>query len=904
MNEELKIIISAVADPAKKTIQEVKKELNEVDKTGKEAGNSTSSAMSKVAKGAAIAAAAVTAVVTAMVALGNKANEVNKGISKLNSAFRNSGSSAKQATQYYKELFGVLGDHDRAVETGQSLARITTDEGALNDYKNIIAGAVSQYGDGYNSEALSENISETIAAAKVTGDLERVLAEAGISADGFNAALQETNSLEERELLVRQVLNGVLGNAGKAYIAANQATIAYNQAQANLNIALASAAAYTTPFLTAITNLGSNLLTALSPALQTVSIYLTAFIQLISQAIQWVGSFFGMFGGKTEKVKSDVSGYKDAMKKYLNSLKSSFNQNADDLDKNISKVKELKKQTMGFDELNVVGSDTAAASGGDIGGGGSGFKIPALDIPDPSDYGLDGDFSGLKDITKDIEAATEKIKSLLPLIALAAIGFTAWKIIDLIKTIKNAKKLISGMEDGALHKKIFGENAEKYLGDLKTKLLGVVGVAMMIAGALLLVWGWSDAWVNGLDWGNFVAILGGLALIVGGIALKFGGIAAPIALVVAGVVALVIGIKDLITNGYSMQGVLMVLAGVIAIGIGLIWAFNAALLANPITWIIVAVLALGAAFVILWNECEGFRKFWINLGDWLKNFFTVTVPHLFNKFLEFWAKLWEGAKTVFFAVWDWIKNFFTVTIPSIFNTVINFVKENWQGLLLLLVNPFAAGFKLLYDNCDSFRAFIDKWVGKIGQFFVDLWQGIQNTFSSVGKFFKDVFSKAWQGVLGVFSAGGKVFDGIKQGIVSTFKTVVNAIITGINKVVKLPFESLNKILDKIHKLKIAGIKPFDWLTWRAPIPQLPKLAKGGIATAPTAAIFGEAGKEAILPLENNTGWIDMLADRINARNAAPSKIVLMVGERELGYAAINSINEITQQTGSLQLKLI
>ena len=44
---------------------------------------------------------------------------------------------------------------------------------------------------------------------------------------------------------------------------------------------------------------------------------------------------------------------------------------------------------------------------------------------------------------------------------------------------------------------------------------------------------------------------------------------------------------------------------------------------------------------------------------------------------------------------------------------------------------------------------------------------------------------------------------------------------------------------------------------------IPQLATGGIATSPTTALIGEAGREAVLPLENNTSWMDTLADRIN-----------------------------------------
>jgi hypothetical protein len=68
-------------------------------------------------------------------------------------------------------------------------------------------------------------------------------------------------------------------------------------------------------------------------------------------------------------------------------------------------------------------------------------------------------------------------------------------------------------------------------------------------------------------------------------------------------------------------------------------------------------------------------------------------------------------------------------------------------------------------------------------------------------------------------------------------------------------------------------------------------------------MIGEAGKEAVLPLENNTEWMDKLADRIAARNGGQSKIVLQVNDRELGWATIDAINGITKQTGGLQLAL-
>ena len=88
-------------------------------------------------------------------------------------------------------------------------------------------------------------------------------------------------------------------------------------------------------------------------------------------------------------------------------------------------------------------------------------------------------------------------------------------------------------------------------------------------------------------------------------------------------------------------------------------------------------------------------------------------------------------------------------------------------------------------------------------------------------------------------------------------------------------------------------------------PKIPKLATGGIVTAETLARIGEGNKkEAVLPLEQNTQWMDILADRIASRNNTPSRIVLTLDGKELGWANINSINDIVRQTGSLPLAIV
>lgn len=122
---------------------------------------------------------------------------------------------------------------------------------------------------------------------------------------------------------------------------------------------------------------------------------------------------------------------------------------------------------------------------------------------------------------------------------------------------------------------------------------------------------------------------------------------------------------------------------------------NAIMSANPVALVVLAIGALIAIFVVLWNKSETFRNFWINLWDNIK-------------------KIVSGA----------IDN-----IKKTFNKIISFVKSNWQGLLLLFVNPFAGAFKLLYDNCEGFRNFINNFIQNVKDFFVNGWNSIVSFFT-------------------------------------------------------------------------------------------------------------------------------------------------------------------------------
>lgn len=184
-------------------------------------------------------------------------------------------------------------------------------------------------------------------------------------------------------------------------------------------------------------------------------------------------------------------------------------------------------------------------------------------------------------------------------------------------------------------------------------------------------------------------------------------------------------------------------------------------------------------------------------------------------------------------------------------------------------------------------------------------QGIIQVIKGIIQFIVGVFTgdwkKAWDGIK-------NIIGGVWKAIWSVIKGIINLIIDGINSLWGGIYQAVKGIVDTIGDIAgvIGKLLGQDWgFSMPDKPPKIPKLATGGIVVSETLARIGEGGKkEAVLPLEQNTDWMDLLADKIAARGAAPTKIVLQLNEKELGWANINSINNITRQTGTLQLNLV
>ena len=291
---------------------------------------------------------------------------------------------------------------------------------------------------------------------------------------------------------------------------------------------------------------------------------------------------------------------------------------------------------------------------------------------------------------------------------------------------------------------------------------------------------------------------------------------------------------------------------------------------------------------------------WADIGQGIKDWWNNTmVPwwkegpgKVFTK--EFWTEKWEkiktaakekleALKTTINEKWTAIKEWFKTNIAP------KFTKEYW--MLKFATLAAAAALKLQ----ETKQKISDKWTEiknwfktNVGKYFTkEYWTNKFDSIRSGAATLKDKITGVFKGV------GDKVGEAVSGAV----KGAINGIFTTIENKVNSFINMINGAITNINKIPGVNIKTLSKIS-------IPRLATGGITTGSILANIGENGREAVLPLEHNTGWMDTLADRIAAKNSAPSKIVLTVDGRELGWASINGINGITKQTGGLQLQII
>ena len=275
-----------------------------------------------------------------------------------------------------------------------------------------------------------------------------------------------------------------------------------------------------------------------------------------------------------------------------------------------------------------------------------------------------------------------------------------------------------------------------------------------------------------------------------------------------------------------------------------ILGMNAAMLANPVGLVVAAIVGLVAAFIYLWNNVEGFRKFWIETWNTIKKVASAA---------------WDWVKKTFSDAWNWCK--------KVWNAAPGFFKGIWNGIKSIFSSVkswFSDKFKAAWNGIKSI------WNGA-KSFFRGIWSSITGVFGNVSGWFKSKFQSAWSGIKSVFSSWGSFFGGLWTKIKSKFSSIGSslgtsmgsAVKSGLNRVLRTIESAINKGIGLINSaIKLANKLPGIKVGTVGKI-SLPRLARGGVLERGQVGLLEGSGAEAVVPLEHNKAWLSRVAEDLN-----------------------------------------
>ena len=336
-------------------------------------------------------------------------------------------------------------------------------------------------------------------------------------------------------------------------------------------------------------------------------------------------------------------------------------------------------------------------------------------------------------------------------------------------------------------------------------------------------------------------------------------------------------------------------------------AFNVAMAANPIGLIVLAIAAVVAGLVWFFTQTEIGKQIFGEFVKFVSGVFgnivsvistvanAIIVP--FQNFLSFvspiFNTLWQIVSSIFIlivavvatAIESIVQPFIWLfqNWQTVWNNICGFVSTIWNiivGVVTAYINTMNAIISAIVNTIMAVISPIVNWINDniiqpIANFFSGLWNGIvqgvsgfiqgvmnvispitnwinSNIIQPVSRFFAGLWNGIVQGVNGLAAGIKTVFS----SIVGIIKAPINAVIGGINSI----FRTLNGVTVPSWVPGLGGAHPT--------FPMFPMLAKGGVVDSATMAIIGESGKEAVMPLENNTGWITNLAGQLAERGGA------------------------------------
>ncbi len=322
-----------------------------------------------------------------------------------------------------------------------------------------------------------------------------------------------------------------------------------------------------------------------------------------------------------------------------------------------------------------------------------------------------------------------------------------------------------------------------------------------------------------------------------------------VAMTVLESLALAIGIVQGAITAYNIvAGIMSIVNGTAVVSAGLLGSVLA-FLTSPVTIVTAVIAALIAIGILLYKNWDVISEKAVEIWGKIKEFISSaiekvkdTITNVISKIKEVWGNVWGSIKATASNIWDGIKSRITDTINGIktgISTALNTIKTIWNNI----------------------------------------WTSLKTTVTNI-------FNGIW-----------KTIKGVINSILGGIEGMANGVIKGINKVIG----AMNGLkFDVPDWVPVMGGKTFGFDIKELSEVKIPRLANGGITTGSTLANIGEAGREAVLPLENNTGWMDDLANKLASKlptYGTPSTIVMEVDGKEFAHLSLPYLDSESKRIG-------
>ncbi len=531
--------------------------------------------------------------------------------------------------------------------------------------------------------------------------------------------------------------------------------------------------------------LAAPIVSAIVPAIVTLCNWLTT-------AVNKINMFISALCGKSTWTRA-----KKQQVDYAKSLNSTA-----------AAAKKAARALQGFDELNVINSNSDSDSGKT--GNDAEFEEVAL---------TEKDFAWVKRIKKAFE-------SILPVVVAIGAALLAWKIASFLTDLMKVNPLLG-------------------------TILSVIAV---IAGLVLAVVNYFYMWNEGVDWQGLIGYIVGVALAFGGLYALFGPFVAGIFLIIASVAGFILALKDISENGLNAKNTTLLLVSALGLVAGVFMTLGA-----TAAVIVTGLLLISAGIADVMQNGVNLKN-----GLLIVSGVFLSVAAVAGATVGAIAALIAGLVLAVAADWDNFKK-------TVWEPIKKWFKEMWSNFV-----ESGEGFKKMLDGIVKFIS------GVFSGDWEKAWEGI-----------KEIFGGAWDGIVGLLKASANLIIGILNTVYNFVCGVVNAIINGINKINFTTPDWLNYLHDGWGGQTFGGfnlqpIQPID----------IPYLANGGITTGSTLANIGEAGREAVLPLENNLSYMKPLAEMFANELKGTQTVRIVADEGKIFKIVREEANSYYRRTGN------